>query len=56
MSMTSTAFLTLKNKELLAIYFLSDIPGKTFGKIEMASAIFWDYLGKFREYDQKIFF
>ena len=30
---------------------------KTFGKIETASAIFWDYLGMFREYDQKnIFF
>ena len=30
---------------------------KTFGKIETASAIFWDYLGMFREYVQKdIFF
>ena len=29
---------------------------KTFGKIEMASAIFWDYLGMFREYGQKNIF
>ena len=30
---------------------------KTFGKIETASTIFWDYLGMFREYSQKnIFF
>ena len=29
---------------------------KTFGKIEMASAIFWDYLGMFREYSQKKIF
>ena len=30
---------------------------KTFGKIETASAIFWDYLGMFIEYGQKnIFF
>ena len=29
---------------------------KTFEKIETASAIFWDYLGMFREYGKKIFF
>ena len=29
---------------------------KTFGKIETASAIFWDYLGMFREHGQKNIF
>ena len=42
------------------IFLFMTIPGhvflKTFGKIETASAIFWDYLGMFREYGQKKFF
>ena len=38
-------------------WFLFESQNKTFGKIEMASAIFWDYLGMFREYGPKnIFF
>ena len=32
------------------------LKAKTFGKIETASAIFWDYLGMFEKYGQKKIF